>query len=607
MNFFLKALALDLPRATLVDYLRREHSIVVDALTDAQMQGPETTAGKTIAGVLMLMRPAGQPVKAPDELREAAGEMRIEPVDDRSSSMILQRPPLPTEDEAEAHLEAQLDGQAGTEGQLPPVPAAPVIAALPEDAPADLLAARERLEQARVREHEARLRVDELERLLESAEAKGTEAKLDADRTTAELVTLTDERDQLKDRLATARSEREDARTRYEQAEEEAEQLRTRLEQIDSERDERAEELNGRLQQLESEREQHEQLLTAEQERAAQLEEEVAGGQKRLDTLRESLDDVTRRAGALEEDLARSASETGELREALTSTTARADDLERAAADRVEQLKRFETEKLLAVERADALQSALEQVRAAALEANKWLDSGLPVSIDVILGELNATRDDAVQLRERLTAGLEDTPVPSAPAQEPEQPEAVAEPEDAGPDHEEPEEPVVGPVIVEVPVAEATIEPAADPDEDSEEEPSADERTLPRFDMASSNGEQPAKKGPEPIRHGFDDVEGARARIRPDGRFFQLNPAFCELLGYEESELKRAMWPPATDRMKGPQLRELTRSVLAGEKQDARVETEYLDAHGIPAKIVGTLSRVDGEPPYLELVLDTAE
>ena len=604
VNFFLKALALDLPRATLVDYLRREHSIVVDALTDAQQQGPESTAGKTIAGVLMLMRPAGLPVKAPEELREAAGEMRIEPVDERSSSMILQRPPLPTEEEAEATYEAQLDAQENGDGQ--PEAAVPVAAVeLPhEDAPADLVAARERVEQARRREHEARQRVDELERQLEDAEAKGHEAKLDADRTTAELVALTEERDQLKDRLSGARSEREEARNRYEEAEAEADELRARLDEIDAEAAGRAEELQGRVDQLESEREDHEQRIKAEQERVGELEEEVAGSRKRLDTLRENLDDVNRRAGALEEDLARSAAETGELREALTSTTARADELERDANERLDQIKRFETEKLLAVERADALQSALEQVRAAALEANKWLDSGLPTSLEVVLGELNTTRDDAAQLRTRLAAGLEETPVPEAP----EHFEPAAEAPAEEPVEDESDQPVVGPVIVDVDVeSDGAAEAEAEADEVDEEQPATEERVLPRFEMIDHHGNQSAAKGPEPIRHGFDDAETARARIRPDGRFFQLNTAFCELLGYEESELKRAMWPPATDRMKGPQLRELTRSVLAGEKQDARVETEYLDAHGIPAKIVGTLSRVDGEPPYLELILDPVE
>jgi PAS domain S-box-containing protein len=430
VNFFLKALDLDLPRNTLVDYLRREHATVVETLIDCEQRGPEATAGQTIAGVLLLMRAIGDPTDAPDELRDIAAELRIEPVDERTSSAIIPGPPLPIE-----------------------VPDAPTFTAPPP--PGDAL--------------------DSL------------------------VAAVRSDREQMQERLDAARADREQARERYEHAEQEVDSLRGRIDEL--------------------ERRSHEDAgLRA---RLEELENEHARSETRLEDLRGNLDTVTRRAGALEADLVRSAGESAELREALAAGAERA--------------KRSETERLLAVERADALQATLEQVRAAAAEATRWLDGGLPARLDTVLQELSSTRDDAADVRARLATSVEGAPQ---------------------------EHPRLDPVAAPEPVAPAH----------------APEATAP---------------------------VAARALIQPDGRFFELSPAFCELLSYPEAELKRAMWPPATDRTGASHLREITHRVLAGEVNGVRVETEYLDAHGAPVAIVGTLSLVDGADGRLvELALD---
>lgn len=518
VNFFLKALGGDLPRDTKVDYLRREHSTVVETLTDCHERGPEATAGQTIAGVLLLMQATGEPVAASDEQRNLADDLRIEPADERSSSAIIPGPPLPME-----------------------VPDAPTFTAPAADAPDSLVEARERLERARLNEQDARRRVGELEGLLDSAETLAAESRKESDRTAAELAAVASDREQLRERLAAARAEREQARERYEQAEQDAESLRDRIEDTD---------FAARQAQLEAKEAQEElaRRLGEDADLRAKLEElenENAGGRQRLERLSDDLETVTRRAGALEADLARSADESAELREALASGT--------------EQAKRSEAERLLAVERADALQDALDQVRAAAVDATRWLDGGLAARLETVLAELSSTRHDAAELRSRLAAGMARAPERQAeprPARAAQAPEPAVE--------------AAAPPAVDSPAGEASSE---DADDDADE----------------------------------NDGPCARARIRPDGRFVELSPAFCELFGYPEAELKRAMWPPATDRERAPQLRELTRRVVEGELEEARVETEYIDAHGAPVRLVGTLSRIggaEGADGFIELTLD---
>ena len=582
VNFFLKALALEMPRDTLIDYLRREHTRVVDALTAVRDRGPEAVAGQTMAGVLVLMHPVSDPFAPEGPLDGLADEFRIEPVDERRSSVIVPGPPIPIA-----------------------VPDAPPAF---DDEEAAGAPTRDRLERARQLEREARRRVAELEELLERAETEAAASRRESERTEAELASALGDRDDLQGRLAAARKEREEARQRYEQAEQEADSLRAQIDDLqDALREVQAEaaqardalakrshddaELNERIDVLERElagsasrraeleaelsaasarRAELEGELAAASARRAELEGELAGASgrraelegelanasSRRGELEQALADAERHTEALESDLARRDEEATELREAITSSVQRANQLESDLAQRDERTRRAETERVLAVERADALQAALEQVRGAASDARRWLDGGLTAVLDSALEQLSSARGGADEVRVRLAAGL-DGLAPQATA-------ASA-----------------------APTATAPLEAAAAPSQEAAP-------TLPDV----SDGLE---------RSSFDAADNPRARIRADGRFVQLNPAFCGLLGYPENELQRAIWPPATDRENAAALREVTRKVLEGGTEEARVETCYLDAHGAPTRIAGTLTRLDVGPdgePLVELSLD---
>lgn len=318
----------------------------------------------------------------------------------------------------------------------------------------------------------------------------------------------------MRDRLALARIEADEARERtgelerlvLEIAEREAEQLRREL----AERDLRDEETRKQIQQLEAQRADDAERLRLEEERVGhldrelaagldrqeELQQEVAGLEKRLATLRSGFEDAKRRAGALEEELAHNAEEAAALRDGLATATQRAAKLKAEVARHEGDAKRAEAER-------DALQSSLDQVRA-------------------VLGNL---------------------------------PDGVVSAEVPPPEPEVPETPGPGPVIREV------------------------------------------------------DTNPPRALIRPDGRFLELNAAFSALLGYDETELSKVVWPPTSDRKRLPQLREITRRVLEGKSREARVETQYLTAEGTKTRVKGTLRLVrndEGGPDHLELKLDAA-
>lgn len=235
------------------------------------------------------------------------------------------------------------------------------------------------------------------------------------------------------------------------------------------------------------------------------------------------------------------------LRSSFEDATRRASALEDELAHSAGEASELRDGLAAATQRADKLETELakEARQAKRLEAERLAAVERADALQAALDQVRAAVGDIAAAAE-----------PAAP-----EPEPVAAAEPARPEPVRPPD-VVGPVIVEV----------GPGDEDA-----------------------------------FHRAPSPRARIRPDGRFLQVNAAFSDLLGYEEAELAKAVWPPAGDRKKLPKLRETTRRVLNGESRIARVETQYPTAHGRPAKIVGTLSLVtndDGEPYYLELALD---
>ncbi len=116
-----------------------------------------------------------------------------------------------------------------------------------------------------------------------------------------------------------------------------------------------------------------------------------------------------------------------------------------------------------------------------------------------------------------------------------------------------------------------------------------------------------AGKPPREPRAGFDDVASPLASIRLDGHFGELNPAFCELVGYAEGEFQAASWPPVADRANLAKHREQVQRMLAGEIESARVNTGYVHAQGLLVPVVGQISlvRESGQPSHFLLEVET--
>jgi PAS domain S-box-containing protein len=110
-----------------------------------------------------------------------------------------------------------------------------------------------------------------------------------------------------------------------------------------------------------------------------------------------------------------------------------------------------------------------------------------------------------------------------------------------------------------------------------------------------------------PMREGFDDVPTGMAVIGLDGHFKELNPRFSELIGYTEEEFRAASWPSIGDHEHLAEHRELMRALLAGERDEAHVETYYMGGSGLLVAITGQIRVVrdeTGEPDHLLLTVD---
>jgi hypothetical protein len=86
-----------------------------------------------------------------------------------------------------------------------------------------------------------------------------------------------------------------------------------------------------------------------------------------------------------------------------------------------------------------------------------------------------------------------------------------------------------------------------------------------------------------------------------------LNSAFCELVSYSEYEFRNAYWPPVIDADNRDRLRRAGERLVAGEIEEAEVDTFYMSGNGNLVRILGTLRAEradDGSTAYL--VLDAA-
>ena len=98
------------------------------------------------------------------------------------------------------------------------------------------------------------------------------------------------------------------------------------------------------------------------------------------------------------------------------------------------------------------------------------------------------------------------------------------------------------------------------------------------------------------------------AVIGIDGRFKELNPSFCRLVGYQEHEFAKAAWPSPHDRQLYAQQQEQFSELLSGTLEAAPVQSTYMHGQGLMVPVIGTLSAVPGEDGLpLHLLLEAEE
>ena len=121
--------------------------------------------------------------------------------------------------------------------------------------------------------------------------------------------------------------------------------------------------------------------------------------------------------------------------------------------------------------------------------------------------------------------------------------------------------------------------------------------------------EEPARVAREP-RDGFDDQSVPMAVIGTDGKFKECNPSFCRLVGYQEHEFGKAVWPSPHDRQFYAQQQEEFSALISGALESVPVQSTYLHGQGLMVPVIGEITAVrgdDGLPSHLLLRAEERE
>jgi PAS domain S-box-containing protein len=124
----------------------------------------------------------------------------------------------------------------------------------------------------------------------------------------------------------------------------------------------------------------------------------------------------------------------------------------------------------------------------------------------------------------------------------------------------------------------------------------------------------PRKRAPkkEPVverepRTGFDDSPHPMAILGLDGRFAQLNPPFTRLVGYNEHEFGKAVWPSVHDRKTYREQYDQLQELASGKLETVKLQSTYMHGQGLMVPIVGELTVIRdeaGKPDHLLLVAE---
>ena len=105
-------------------------------------------------------------------------------------------------------------------------------------------------------------------------------------------------------------------------------------------------------------------------------------------------------------------------------------------------------------------------------------------------------------------------------------------------------------------------------------------------------------------RHGFDDAPAPMAVLTLEGKFRELNAAFSKLVGYQEHEFLKAVWPSVHDRAVYKQQTEELALLKTGEIESVKFQSSYMHSQGLMVPVDGELTLVRdeaGEPASLLL------
>ena len=97
------------------------------------------------------------------------------------------------------------------------------------------------------------------------------------------------------------------------------------------------------------------------------------------------------------------------------------------------------------------------------------------------------------------------------------------------------------------------------------------------------------------------------AVIGTDGKFKELNPSFCRLVGYQEHEFAKAAWPSPHDRQLYAQQQEQFSELISGGLESAPVQSTYMHGQGLMVPVVGEITAVKGEDGLTSHLLLRAE
>jgi len=98
---------------------------------------------------------------------------------------------------------------------------------------------------------------------------------------------------------------------------------------------------------------------------------------------------------------------------------------------------------------------------------------------------------------------------------------------------------------------------------------------------ARKEAEQALLAASERFRAAFENAPIGVALLAPDGRWFQVNPALCQLLGHSEEELLRLTFADVTHPADLAATVELRRQQREGEADSSKIEKRYLRADGM--------------------------